>query len=721
MKTRRVKLSRRYSSKKRGSTKGNQGRRHRDRILGFLGEESDRPLLARELSDALRVPPKERRSFTRALNSLVNSGAVIRTKGGRHALPSKVHLIVGTIQMNREGTGILISDDRPQRVSVPPANLKSAMHGDKVVVRVEKEDFRGRFTGRVIRIIERGNPDLVAHFDHADSISFGRPYDSRLQDDIIIPPGSEGGALPGQMVVLELTEFPSRGRPARGKVVEVLGHPKDPGSETKAVIHSHHIPHRFPEGVLKIASTFTGPVPRGSLRGREDLRDLPFVTIDGAKARDFDDALYAKRGNDGNITLYVSIADVSHFVRSGSPLDREALRRGNSVYFPDMVVPMLPERLSNDICSLNPDEDRLAFTCQVEVDTRGNPLDYRIYTSVIRSSERLTYRQVEDYFSGPDRASGKREQIIENLDVLGVLFERLYRRRRKRSSLDFDFPEPEVVLDTMGHVENIYRAERYSSHRLVEECMLLANEIVARFIREADAPGVYRIHASPDRGRIEDLNHVLSALGLSIQASSAKSPRPFIRILDEARGTGRERFINSVILRSMMRAEYSPSPQGHFGLALDDYTHFTSPIRRYSDLMVHRILKGLLGLEKQEELKNLDGICEHITDTERTAESAERDILSLYRARFMEDKLGQEYEGFITGVTSFGLFVELKEFFVEGLVHLTTLYDDYYHFRERNLMLVGEHTGRTFRIGDPVKVRVVKVDSGQRHIDFEIT
>jgi len=713
-------LSRRYSSKRPARQKGEKGKRHRDRILTFLGGESDRPLLAKELSEALKVPSNERRSFSRALESLVDSGAVIRTRGGRYALPAKIHLINGVIQMNREGTGILIPDDGSQRVSVPPANLKSAMHGDRVVVRTEKKDYRGRSVGRVVRIIERGNPDLVAHFDSADGICFGRPYDSRLSADIIIPPGSEKGAVPGQLVVLDLIDFPSKGRPARGKVVEVLGHPEDPGSETKAVIHSHHIPHRFPDAALTGASAITGAVPRGSLRGREDLKDLPFVTIDGARARDFDDALYARKEKGGKITLFVSIADVSYFVKPGSPLDREAFRRGNSVYFPDTVVPMLPERLSNDFCSLNPDEDRLAFTCQVEIDSRGIPGEYRLYTSVIRSAARLTYREVEDYFTGAGKKQDKGSKTADNLDTLGELFERLARRRRKRASLDFDFPEPEVVLDAMGHVENIHRAERYTSHRLVEECMLLANEMVARFIREADVPGVYRIHEPPDKSRLEDLNLILSALGLSVPASSAHTPRPFTKIIDGVRGTGKERFINTVILRSMMRAQYSPSPEGHFGLALEDYAHFTSPIRRYADLMVHRILKRLLGIGEHGEIKNLDGICDHITETERTAESAERDILSLYRARFMEDKLGEEFDGFITGVTSFGLFVELNEYYVEGLVHLTTLHDDYYHFRERNLMLVGEHTGRTFRIGDPVRIRVIRVDAGQRHIDFEI-
>ena len=713
-------MSRRYSSKRPPRQKGKQGQRHHDRILAFLDRESNRPLLAKELSDALKVRSNERSSFSRALNSLVDSGGVIRTRSGRYALPSKVHLTAGVLQMNREGRGLLIPDDGTQRVFVPPANLKSAMHGDRVVVRTEKVDHRGRSSGRVVRIVERGNPDLVAHFDSADGISFGRPYDSRLSADIIIPPGAEGGAEPGQLVVLDLTDFPSKGRPARGRVAEVLGHPEDPGTETKAVIHSHHIPHRFPDEALRGTSAITGAVPKGSLRGRKDLRDLPFVTIDGARARDFDDALYARKGKGGNITLYVSIADVSHFVRPGSPLDEEAFRRGNSVYFPDTVVPMLPERLSNDICSLNPDEDRLAFTCQVEVDASGSPAEFSLYTSVIRSSARLTYREVEDYFTIPEKGPDLDTGTEGSLKTLGKLHQRLARRRRKRSSLDFDFPEPEVVLDAMGHVENIYRAERYTSHRLVEECMLLANEMVARFIRESDTSGVYRIHEPPDTSRLEDLNLILSALGLSVPAASAHTPRPFNKIIDGVRGTGKERFVNTVILRSMMRAQYSPSPEGHFGLALDDYAHFTSPIRRYADLMVHRILKGLLGIGKQEEVKNLDGICDHITETERTAESAERDILSLYRARFMEDKLGQEFEGFITGVTSFGLFVELNEFYVEGLVHLTTLHDDYYHFRERNLMLVGEHTGRTFRIGDPVRIRVIRVDAGQRHIDFEI-
>ncbi|NOY86359.1 MAG: ribonuclease R [Deltaproteobacteria bacterium] len=712
-------MSRRTSSEKPGVKRRRTSNPYRETILQFLAGKSTRPLLSREISEALQVPPDEKGTFTRALNALVRSGSVIRIKGGRYALPSRVHLVTGTIHINSVGKGILVPEDNTGEVAVPPTYLNSAMHGDRVIVRVERPARHGRPLGRVIRIVDRAHQQIVAYFEKAGDASFGRPYDIRLGREVIIPKGSEGKALPGQMVVVEITRYPERGMAATGAVMEILGYPDDPGSETMAVVHTFKIPHRFPNAAVKSAAAITGPIPRGSLRKREDLRDLDFVTIDGTGAKDFDDALYATRATSGVITLFVAIADVSHFVRTGSPPDREALRRGNSVYFPDMVIPMLPERLSNDLCSLKPHVDRLTFTCRIEVDRAGNLSDHRLFPGVIRSAARLTYIGVENYFNGNDGPDSPRGPVAQNLDCLHELFERLVKRRRDRNSLDFDLPEPEVVLDSLGHVENIYRSNRYTSHKVVEECMLLANEVVARILRESDSPGIYRIHEPPDEGRIEELNHLLAALGYHVPSKLSRSPQPFKRILEDSRGSVRERFLNTVILRSMMRAQYSTVPSGHFGLALGDYTHFTSPIRRYADLMVHRILKGIMEFAAPVRHSDLENICAHVTETEHIAESAERDILSLFRARFMENKVGQEFSGVISGITTFGFFVELQEFFVEGLVHLSSLNDDYYHFNERELTLIGEHTGRIFRIGDPVTARVIHVDASRRHIDFE--
>ena len=714
-------MSRGTSTGKPGSKK-KHSTPYRETILQFLGRKSTRPLPSRKIAEALGIPAGEKGAFTRALNSLVRSGTVIRIKGGRYALPSKVHLVTGTVRINSVGRGLLIPEDGTGEVAVPPTYLGSAMHGDRVIVRVERHRERGKPFGRVIRIVERANRQIVAYFEKAGDASLGRPYDVRLGRPFIIPKGSEGGALPGQMVVMEVTGYPERGAAATGAVVEVLGYPDDPGSETMAVVHTFQIPHRFPEAVARSSGALTGPVPRGSLRGREDLRDLDFVTIDGASARDFDDALYAEPSASGVITLFVAIADVSHFVKPGSALDREAFRRGNSVYFPDMVIPMLPERLSNDICSLRPDDDRLTFVCRIEVDRAGNLSEHDLFPAVIRSSGRLTYREVEGYFTGDhggDQAGRFKGPVARNLDCLHELFGRLVKRRQNRNSLDFDLPEPEVVLDSLGHVENIYRSIRYTSHRVVEECMLLANEAVARTLGESGSPGIYRIHEPPDGERVEELNQTLGVLGYHIPPGQRRSPQPFKSILEDSRDSIRERFLNTVILRSMMRAQYSTDPSGHFGLALDDYTHFTSPIRRYADLMVHRILKGILGLAAPVPASGLENICIHITETEHIAESAERDILSLFRARFMENKVGQEFFGVVSGITTFGFFVELQEFFVEGLVHLSSMDDDYYRFNERELTLIGEHTARIIRIGDPVTVRVIHVDASRRHIDFE--
>lgn len=693
---------------------------HEESIVRYLSGEAGRPLTVRELGDNLNIPRSERRTFRATLDRLTESGQLIRIKGGRFALPSKVHLVTGSIQITSNGDGYVTSESGDEQVRVPSSLMGGAMDGDTVVARVERQAYRGRKAGgRVIRVVKRSRREIVAYYEEEEGLGTAHPQDDRIVPIIVIPSGKNAGAKPGQLVVVKVTSYPEKGRLARGEVKKVLGDPDTLQTQTQAVIRSLELPHRFESKVRSEASALPKSPSKKSIFGREDLRSFPFVTIDGVKAKDFDDALFAKSASEGCIDLFVSIADVSHYVAPGSAIDLEARKRGNSVYFPETVIPMLPERLSNDLCSLKPGEDKLTFTCEIRIGPDGNPLRFRLYESVIRSAARLTYRQVEDHLTGITLLPSANEKILDNLGQLHDTYLRLEKRRLGRKSLDFDLPEPEVVLGITGHVENVYRAVRYTSHRLVEECMLLANEIVGGVLRESGAGGIYRVHEKPTPQRITELNGLLSSLGYSVPPSASKAGS-FRSILEKAKGTGKERFLNTVILRSMMRARYSPDPDGHFALALSDYTHFTSPIRRYADLEVHRILKGILGCTEPYSSTDAKSLTEHISETEQIAETAHRDLLAWLRTKFMEDKVGQIFHGMVSAVTSFGLFVELEEFFIEGLVHLSTLHNDYYRFHEDKLMLVGENTGIVFTIGDQVSVEVVDVNLARRHVDFKL-
>ncbi|MCJ7501010.1 ribonuclease R [bacterium] len=691
------------------------------KIVKFLSGDAARPLTVTELGEELNIPQPERRSLRDTLNRLVASGKLIRIKGGRFVQPSKVHLVTGSVQITGQGDGYVTPETDGEEVRVAASLLGGAMNSDTVVVRVERQGHRGRkASGRVIRIIKRARKELVAYYEEDEGLGTAHPQDDRIGPAFLIPPGMSSGAKTGQLVVVRITTYPEKGRLGRGEVKQVLGDPNTLETQTLAVIRSKELPHRFGKKVTGEASNLPKEPSKEDIIGRKDLRSFPFITIDGVKAKDFDDALFARATGDGAIELYVSIADVSHYVKADSAMDEEARNRGNSVYFPESVIPMLPERLSNGLCSLRPGEDKLSFTCQVRIGPDGNPIQYSLYESVIKSQARLTYRQVEDHLTGVAPLPEAHNKVLGSLELLEEAYGRLSKRRGLRKSIDFDLPEPEVVLSITGHVENIYRAVRYTSHRLVEECMLLANEIVGEVLRESGAGGIYRVHEKPTADRIKELNGLLASLGYQVPVSAARSG-PFRNVLEKARGTGRERFLNTVILRSMMRAHYSPDPEGHFALALDDYAHFTSPIRRYADLEVHRILKGILGYSQPYSPRDIKALCEHISETEKTAEAAHRDLLAWLRTKFMEDKVGQTFRGVVSAVTSFGFFVELEEFFIEGLVHLSALHDDYYSFHEDRLMLVGEHTGTVFLIGDQVTVEVADVNLARRHVDFRLT
>ncbi len=691
------------------------------KIVKFLSGDAARPLTVTELGEELNIPQPERRSLRDTLNRLVTSGKLIRIKGGRFVQPSKVHLVTGAVQITGHGDGYVTPETDGEEVRVSASLLGGAMNSDTVVVRIERQGHKGRkASGRVIRIIKRARKEFVAYYEEDEGLGTAHPQDDRIGPAFLIPPGMSSGAKTGQLVVVRITTYPEKGRLGRGEVKQVLGDPGTLETQTLAVIRSKELPHRFGRKVSGEASSLPKVPSKEDIIGRKDLRSFSFVTIDGVKAKDFDDALFARATGDGAIELYVSIADVSHYVQAGSAIDEEARNRGNSVYFPESVIPMLPERLSNGLCSLRPGEDKLSFTCQVRIDPDGNPTQHSLYESVIKSQARLTYRQVEDHLTGGSPLPEAHNEVLGSLELLEEVYKRLAKRRGLRKSLDFDLPEPEVVLSITGHVENIYRAVRYTSHRLVEECMLLANEIVGEVLRESGAGGIYRVHEQPTADRIKELNGLLASLGYQVPVSAARSG-PFRNVLEKARGTGKERFLNTVILRSMMRAHYSPDPEGHFALALDDYAHFTSPIRRYADLEVHRVLKGILGFSQPYSPRDITALCEHISETEKTAEAAHRDLLAWLRTKFMEDKVGQTFRGVVSAVTSFGFFVELEEFFIEGLVHLSALHDDYYRFHEDRLMLVGENTGTVFLIGDQVTVEVADVNLARRHVDFKLT
>ena len=697
----------------------------KEQILQWMAEE-DRPLLFREILRGLGLQKEERQRAKELLKDLAAEGMIVRIRGNRYGLPSKMNLVVGRVKCHPDGYGFVIPEKEGEEdIFISPRNLKEAMNGDRVVARVELIRKKGK-EGKVIRILERGFYKVVGKFMKTTHYSYIIPEDERILQEIYIPEGETKRARPNQIVVAEITQYPSERARPQGRITHILGYPDDPEVEPQIIIHKYDLPHRFSSIVLKEAKSLPLTPPH-EYSDRVDLREVPTFTIDGENARDFDDAVSLEEEGNGGLKLYVSISDVSHYVEEGSTLDGEAYLRGTSVYFPDRAIPMFPPELSNEICCLHPQKDRLTITVELTYDVKGERKGVRFYPSVIRSNERLTYTIVKKILVDEDNELRKRfRHLLSSLELMAFLSQKLRQRRMERGAIDFDLPEPEIILNLQGETEEIVRAERNLAHQIIEEFMIAANEAVANFIEVNGLPSIYRIHEPPGREAINEFRRFISHLGYKsiktdhgMKKESDHSPKDLQKILIEVKGKPEERVVNNILLRSMKWAKYSSKNLGHFGLASEAYTHFTSPIRRYPDLIVHRLLKRILskreGRISEEELAKK---ADHLSRRERVAMEAEREILDRYRVRFMKEKIGEELEGVISGVTAFGFFVELKDIFVEGLVRVTSLHDDYYQYHENRYCLIGERTHRTFRIGDEVKVRVDRVDVERRRIDF---
>ena len=703
-----------------------------EQILQMMRARVNHPATSKELVQLLKIGRDERAAFKRRVRGLVASGALIEIRGQRYGLPDLMNLVVGRVSTNPRGFAFVDPEgpagEAVKGIFIAGNNLNQAMHGDRVVVRVESE--RGdRVEGRIVRILERAASRVVGRYDVDESgQGFVVPFDRRLTVDVQVAKGEARGATPGVMVTAEITRFPTPTRPALGRIVEVLGAIDAPGVDTAVIIRKFNLDDAHSEAAVAEARRLGATVRPKDIEGRTDFRAWPIVTIDGEHARDFDDAISLERLPNGNFWLGVHIADVSHYVTDGTALDAEAYDRATSVYFPDRAVHMFPHELSTGLCSLNPHVDRLVQSCLMEVDRRtGAVVRYEMHDGVIHSHDRMTYTAVNAILTDRD------PELMERYRPLVPLFERmhelfgvLHARRRRRGSIDFDLKESLIVLDEGGLVEAIIASERNVAHRLIEEFMLLANETVAAHLDRHEVPSLYRIHEPPDPAKVEVFEEFISTLGYTLpQTGEERAPRDFQKLVEKISGKPEERPIAFLMLRTMQKARYDPANLGHFGLAADSYTHFTSPIRRYPDLVVHRSLRESrrgMDTERRADLaEELPEIARHTSERERRATDAERELVQWKKVRFMADKVGDEFDGYITGVSAFGLFIELIEHFVEGMVHVSTMADDYYRFVERAHVLRGEASGRVYRLGDRVSVQIVKVDLERRQIDLGLT
>ena len=693
-------------------------------ILNLL-EDQGRPLQRREIVERLSVTSDiSREILRRRLKAMVRDGQLVKNRRGAYGLPARMDLVSGRISAHPDGYGFVIPDDGESDLYLSPRQMRGVLHGDRVLASVIGLDARGRREGAVREVLERAHSRVVGRFVEESGIARVIPDDPRISQDILVPLGSTEGARPGQVVVVEITQQPAERQPPLGRVAEILGKSGAPGMATEIALRNFDIPWEWPNRVEAEAAEFGDSVSEAMISGRRDLRDLPLVTIDGADARDFDDAVFAQRRDKG-WRLVVAIADVATYVKPGTGLDREALNRATSVYFPQRVVPMLPEALSNGLCSLKPDEDRLCLVCDMSINESGKVTRSRFDAAVMRSQARLTYDQVWEWIvSGKQEIRPGAAAVSASLRDLYGLYKALRRARTQRGAIDFESTEVQFRFDERGAVEDIVPYERNDAHMLIEECMITANVEAANFLLRQHIAAPFRAHEPPPPDKLESLEQFLRGLGIRVPWRGRPEPRQFEQIVQSVKGREDQHLVMAVLLRAQSLATYQAANSGHFGLALAAYAHFTSPIRRYPDLLVHRAIHHVLAHRsasgyplEREQMQKLSEQCSHRS---RRAEEAERDVNDRLKAIFMERHIGDEFKGQVTGVTSFGLFVEITRNHVSGLVHITSLPNDYYHFDPVVHRLTGDRSGKVFQLAQKVTVRVMAVNVEDRKIDFEL-
>jgi ribonuclease R len=688
----------------------------REFILQVL-EEQGVPVSEQKLARMLGIGADEEELFSRRLNAMERDAQIIRNRKNAICVVGKLDLVAGTVQGHPDGYGFLVADAGGIDLFLSPGEMTRVLHGDRVLARPSGVSARGKPEAVIVEVLERVNRKLVGRYVREHGIGFVIPEDKRISQDVLVPDEARRSAKEGQVVVAEIMEQPTRHAQPIGRVLEVLGNYDDPGMEIEIALRKHRLPYLFSEEVRTVSDRFPSGVTQFDLEAREDLRHLDLVTIDGETAKDFDDAVYARRHGKG-FKLWVAIADVGHYVRHGDAIDLEGRLRGNSVYFPRRVIPMLPEALSNGLCSLNPRVDRLCLACEMDIGAHGEIARYRFYPAVMHSRARLTYTEVSQALEDPQGEAGQRlSGLLPSLKDLHALYQAFSGARSRRGAIDFETIETQIFFDERGKIARIVPSARNDAHRIIEECMLAANVSASTFLREHEHPALYRVHEGPTPEKLAALREFLADFGLHLTGGEEPRAKDYARLLEKVKLRPDAQLLQTVMLRSLQQAVYSPDNVGHFGLAYESYTHFTSPIRRYPDLLIHRAIRAVLAGSSYDP-GNWHELGRHCSESERRADDATRDVEAWLKCYYMQDRVGEAFDGSISGVAPFGIFVALDEIYVEGMVHISELGDDYFHFDAARHLLQGERLKTRFRLGDRVRVKLVRVNLEQARIDF---